>query len=129
MGNPILVAGPVTNAEVNEIQVFAEFQLPKSYCEFVRRYGAAIVGPYPVFGCGASKAMGVMDASVIDVTKRFRADNWPNTDKALVVSTDHAGNAFTLEASGRVNCFDHDCGVSETIFDTFEGFLEWCMSR
>lgn len=127
--DPVLIAGPVADLEIDQIEGFAGFRLPSSYREFVKRYGAAIVGPFPVFGSGASEAMSVRDASVIDVTQRFRSDDWPATEKSLVISMDHAGNAFTMDASGCIYRFDHDSGMGGVIAGSFEGFLQWCLSR
>lgn len=127
-GDPVLVAGPASAEALAAIAAFAGFPLPASYSEFVARYGAAIVGPYPIYGSGVSEAMAAEEASVIGVTQRFRSDRWPGTSEALVISMDHAGNAITLDASGRVQRFDHDDGVEEIISQSFEGFLDWCLS-
>lgn len=126
-GDPVLVAGPVEAVHIDAISAFSGFPLPASYREFLRRYGAAIVGPFPVYGSGAPEAMAARDSSVIDVTRRFRGDGWPGAADALVISMDHAGNAITMDAFGLVSRFDHDTGVSEIISNSFEGFLDWCL--
>ena len=127
--DPVLVAGPASKQDADAIEAFAGFTLPESYREFIARYGAAIVGSYPVYGSGASEAMGSQQRSVIEVTQRFRADAWPHSDEGLVVSMDHAGNAMILDANGRVRRYDHDGGIDEVISDTFESFLEWSLAR
>ena len=128
-GDPVVMAGPALASEIDEIEAFAGFPLPDSYREFVRMYGAAIVGPYPIYGYGASEAMGAKEASVVEVTERFRSDRWPGSAEALVISMDHTGNAITMDASGQVHRFDHDAGVSEVISKSFEQFVDWCLSR
>lgn len=125
---PVLVAGPARQSDFEKIEKFAGFPLPNSYRDFVTRYGGAVVGPYSVFGFGASDAMGANEGSVIDVTNRFRADRWPGSDRTLVVSMDHAGNAIMLGEDGEVVRFDHDSGDTETLARNFESFiLDWCL--
>lgn len=125
---PVLVAGPANPSEFEQIEKFAGFSLPSSYKDFVRRYGGAIVGPYSVYGWGASSAMASNEGSVIDVTNRFRADRWPGSDSAIVVSMDHAGNAIMLNENGEIVRFDHDSGDTEMLAPNFESFiLDWCL--
>lgn len=128
--SPSLVCGPVSAAAVEKIQSYAGFRLPESYRIFVEAYGGAIVGPYSIYGSGASEAMGEYESSVIDMTERFRADNWPGTEGALVISMDHAGNAITLTDTGTIERFDHDYGIMEQRASDFEGFIvDWCLNR
>ena len=125
---PVLVAGPATQQAVRQIEDFVGFPLSDSYRDFVARYGGAIVGPYSVFGSGASNAMAANESSVIEVTNRFRADNWPGSDNALVVSMDHAGNAIMLGEDGKIVCYDHDAGETDILAPTFERFIiDWCL--
>jgi len=125
--HPVLVAGPASNSDVLEIESFAGFVLPADYRTFVERYGAAIVGPYSVFGVGASDAMGDDESSAIQVTEYFRSQQWPGTESNLVISRDHAGNAITLDRQGRVHRYDHDSGSTEELAGSFEGFIKWCL--
>ena len=125
---PMLVAGPVEEAAVNELEAAVGFQLPSDYRAFVMRYGGAIVGAYSIYGVGASDAMGDNESSAMQVTERFRMQKWPGTGSALVVSTDHAGNAITLNAEGRVHRFDHDNGTTEQLAESFEDLIvNWCL--
>ncbi len=125
--HPVLVAGPASAADVSQIEAFAGFSLPADYKIFVERYGGAIVGPYSVFGFGASDAMGDDEFSAIQVTERFRSQQWPWTESHLVISMDHAGNAITLDAQGRVYRYDHDSGSTEELACSFESFIKWCI--
>jgi hypothetical protein len=127
--HPILAAEPVSTSEVDSIEGRAGFLLPRSYREFVQRFGAAIVGPYPVYGKRAAEAMGAAEACVIEITRRFRSDGWPIPACALVISTDHAGNPFTMAADGSVGRFDHDSGNQELVASSFEHFTDWCISH
>jgi len=124
---PMLVAGPPSEADFAALEAAAPFALPADYITFVKRYGGAIVGPYSVFGIGASDAMGKDDSSVTRVTDRFRAQRWPGTESTLVISMDHAGNPITMNAAGHVHLFDHDCGDTHRLGDSFEDFIHWCL--
>jgi len=121
--HPVLVAGPASATEMASLEAFASFPLPADYKDFVSRYGGAIVGPYSVFGYGASDAMGNNESSAIQITKRFRSLKWPGCENTLVISTDHAGNAITLDQQGRVHRYDHDSGTMEQLSVSFEGFV------
>jgi len=127
--HPVLIAGPASEDKVSEIEAFAGFPLPSDYKAFIERYGGAIVGPYSVFGFGASDAMADDESSVIQVTERFRSQRWPGTQEDIVISMDHAGNPITLDRCGHIHRFDHDSGVSENISDSFEGFIKWCLAK
>jgi hypothetical protein len=111
---------------VQDIQDFAGFIVPESYRDFVVRYGSAIVGSYCILGSGVSTAMGANESSVLELTNRFRADNWPGSDDALVISMDLAGNAIMLARDGRIVCFDHDAGETDILAPTFEAFIIDC---
>ena len=93
------------------------------YREFIRRYGGAIVGPYPVFGVRAAEPMGKDDASVTQVTRQFRHKRWPGTEDWAVFSLDHAGNPIGFDKDGKVWISDHDAGVLEVIAPNFEKYL------
>jgi hypothetical protein len=122
-GDPELMAGAPLASDISKIEAFAGFRLPADYRSFVEKYGAAIVGPFSVYGVGASEAMAENDGSVIAVTERFRADGWPSAEGTLVVSMDHAGNAITLDAQGLVHRFDHDSGTTEMLARSFSDFV------
>jgi hypothetical protein len=128
-GDPVLMAGTPLASDISQIEAFAGFPLPGDYRAFVEKYGAAIVGPYSVYGVGASEAMGENESSVIAVTERFRADGWPGTEDTLVVSMDHAGNAITLDAQGFVYRFDHDSGTNEVLAPSFGNFVVKCLAN
>jgi SMI1-KNR4 cell-wall len=120
---PILVSGPASQQSVEKIAAYAGFNLPNSYQFFVRRYGAASVGAYPIFGEGAAHVMGPAEASVCEVTDRFRTQGWPHTSENLVISTDHAGNPIILNKVGQVFRFDHDSGETDMLANSFEAFI------
>ncbi len=125
--DPVLVARAATWEQILEIEEFAQFTLPADYVHFLERYGAAIVGPYSVYGVGASEAMGNDERSIIEVTDRFRRDHWPGVENTLVISMDHAGNAITLDAHGAVRKFDHDAGMETILAPNFAEFVIRCL--
>jgi len=125
--HPVLVAGPASAADVGRIEDFIGFRIPADYKHFVARYGGAIVGPYSIFGYGASDAMGNDEGSVIQVTQHFRSRRWPGAESALVISIDHAGNAITMDQKGCVRRYDHDSGTTEQLAESFEEFVIWCL--
>ncbi|RYD71833.1 MAG: SMI1/KNR4 family protein [Verrucomicrobiaceae bacterium] len=120
---PILVSGPAPAQELLRIEEYAGFDLPADYRIFVERYGGAIVGPYSIYGFGASHAMGNDESSVITTTEHFRSQKWPGTEGGLVISMDHAGNPITLDMNGCVWLHDHDFGSTEKLADSFEDYL------
>jgi hypothetical protein len=122
-GNPVLIAGAPSPSDVDQIEAFAGFPLPCDYRAFVQKYGAAIVGPYSVYGVGTSEAMGATDRSVRTVTEHFRADGWPGSENSLVISTDHAGNPITIDSAGFVYKFDHDLGTTDLLSTSFASFV------
>jgi len=125
--HPVLMAGPASASDVSKIEAYVSFPLPADYRTFVERYGGAIVGPYSVFGFGVSDAMGDDETSAIQVTERFRSQQWPGTESSLVISMDHAGNAITLDPQGHVHRYDHDSGSTEELAGSFENFIKWCL--
>lgn len=121
---PDLVAGPATEQSIDDLEAAVGFPLAGDYKEFVRRFGAGIVGPYAVYGLGRGTAMGKSEDSALRMTKHFRDDKWPCTDRWLIVSTDHGGNPVGLDAAGCVWMFDHDFGGLIHLADSFSDFLE-----
>ncbi|WP_397580915.1 SMI1/KNR4 family protein [Sphingorhabdus sp.] len=125
---PVLVAGPATALEIDRIEQFAEFSLPHTYKEFISRYGGAVVGAYSIFGSGAASAMGADEGSVVDVTKRLRAQQWPGAENSLVISVDLGGNAIMMNGLGQISRFDHDFGATDILANDFGDFiLNFCL--
>jgi hypothetical protein len=118
----MLKAEPVPAAEVTAASATMRLSFPADYSEFLERYGAALVGPFPIFGLRAVEAMG-NEWSVVEVNRRYRADNWPGVQNWLVVSADHSGNPMGIDRDGRVWISDHDLGGISPVGDDFEDFL------
>jgi hypothetical protein len=86
------------------------------------RYGAGIVGPYPIFGVRPVEDMGD-EWSVVELNRRFREERWPGMGSSLVVSVEHAGNPLVVDETGRVLVLDHDLGGVSLVAHSFEDFL------
>jgi SMI1 / KNR4 family (SUKH-1) len=98
------------------------------YAEFVRRFGCAQVGSYPIYGFGTLEVMGHDFADVIALNRHFRQQRWPSLQKWLVFSFDLSGNPIGLDNAGRVWLCDHDHRQIVCIEPSFEAFLRsWCL--
>lgn len=121
---PVLKAGgPVSPQELDDAERRVGVPLPPDYREFVQRYGGAIVGSLPIFGLRNAEAMADRDFSVVDMTKRMRADRWEPTDEWAVISLDLGGNPIGINSAGEVWISDHDFGEVWKLADTFEAFV------
>lgn len=118
---PFKCAGQVDEREIREAEGALGRQFPPDYFEFLKRYGGAIVGPYPVFGLRKAPRMGKA-YSVVEVTNEYRGSGYPFRDW-IIISEDHAGNPIGLAPDGRVYTFDHDFRQTLQIADSFEGYL------
>jgi hypothetical protein len=119
---PFLYGGEVPLEEIDQAAAALGMAFPQDYVEFVRRFGGGIVGPYPIFGLRKVSAMG-RAFSVVLVTTKFRRQQWPGTDKWIIISEDHAGNPIGFDADGKVWISDHDFGQIVQIAASFEDYL------
>jgi hypothetical protein len=103
----------------------ADIGIPFSsdYREFLLEFGAAMVGPYPIYGLRPVVVMGDDSWSVIAMTKRFREDNIPAADGWIVVSSDHSGNPVGMDRDGVIWIHDHDFGGVAQLAKNFEEYL------
>jgi len=120
--SPMLMSGPVPASEVTAASKVIGLGIPDDYAAFLTRYGSAIVGPYPIFGLRQVGPMG-NDWSVVEVTRRFRADRWPGVEGWIVVSRDHGGNPIGLSPAGEVWLSDHEQGGVTWLAASFEEFV------
>lgn len=120
--SPILRAEGVSLSEVADAEREVGVKLAEDYKEFIRRYGGAIVGPYPIFGLRNVEPMG-NGSTLLEVTKSFRRQPWPGVENWAVISTDHCGNPIGLDADGKVWISDHDAGAIQLLAPNFEAYL------
>ncbi|MBO6939856.1 MAG: SMI1/KNR4 family protein [Deltaproteobacteria bacterium] len=119
---PILAADSVSEAEVDALEQQLGVPLPKSYREFVLRFGGAMVGSQPVYGLRTSEVMGV-DDTIAAQTAFFRRTGWELPASAIVISDDGRGNPIWLADDGRVFLTDHDVGDQPLLATSFDAFV------
>lgn len=120
--HPILRGTGATLTQIDAASAEVGRDFPEEYREFLLRYGAGIVGPYPIFGVQPVEPMGD-EWSVVDVNRRYRADRWPGVEDWLIISADHGGNPMGIAGDGRVLVSDHDFGGVAPMAGSFEEFL------
>jgi hypothetical protein len=121
---PTTRAGDVpTSSEIEQAarQIGVPFSL--DYKEFLRRYGGAMAGPYPIFGLRPVEVMDRDLWSVVAVTRHFRSDGVPGCDAWAVISYDHAGNPVGMDQNGAIWMHDHDFGGITPLATNFEEYL------
>lgn len=126
---PNMVAESRPNEEEIE-QAAAELGVPftDDYVEFVREFGGAMVGAYPIFGLRPVSVMGKRRWSVVEITKLYRQRSVPGADDWVVFSEDHAGNPVGFDTNGAVWTHDHDFGGITQLSDSFEQYVrERCL--
>lgn len=110
-----------TVSQVVEAESTLGVAFPDDYREFLVRYGAAMVGPYPIFGLRPVEVMDVDLWSVVEVTRHYHSMDTPI--EWTVFSEDHAGNPVAFDHLGVIWTRDHDFGGTRRIADNFEAFL------
>jgi hypothetical protein len=120
---PVLLGGPVPSSEIDSAEQHVGVKFTSDYREFLERYGGAMVGSLPMLGLRQAEGMADDTFSVVDVTARFRADQWEPTNEWVVISMDLAGNPIGLTSEGEVWVSDHDSGETRRVARTFEEFV------
>lgn len=126
---PVLRAEQAASAsDIATAEDVLSCSFPDSYRKFLARYGAGIVGPFPVFGLRPVAMMGRDHWSVIDLTKEAREQGVPEIADWVVVSEDHAGNVVGFDRQGQIRIYDHDFGGEQLLSKDFEAYLEYCLT-
>ena len=112
-----------SDAEIDEAAQALGVLFDSDYREFVRLYGGAMVGPYPIFGLRPVEVMDDELWAVVTVTERYRETGIAKIAEWYVVSEDHAGNPVGVDAEGKVWTYDHDFGGPAVIASSFEEYL------
>ncbi|MDG2131687.1 MAG: SMI1/KNR4 family protein [Fuerstiella sp.] len=122
--SPVLRASTTpSDTEINEAAQALGVSFDSDYREFVKLYGGAMVGPYPIFGLRPVEVMDDELWSVVTVTARYRETGIADVVGWYVVSEDHAGNPVGIDAEGKVWTYDHDFGGPAIIASSFEEYL------
>jgi hypothetical protein len=111
------------DAEIDEAAQALGVSFDSDYREFVKLYGGAMVGPYPIFGLRPVEVMDDELWSVVTVTERFRDMKLAEIAEWYIVSEDHSGNPVGVDAEGKVWIYDHDFGGPTVIASSFEAYL------
>lgn len=119
---PALKGGEVPFEEIDAASDAIGISFPQEYRDFIRRYGSAIVGSFPIFGLRPIDALG-NQWSVIDTNRYYRRQQWIGVESWLIVSADLSGNPIGIDTQGVVWLSDHDYGSIEELARTFEEFL------
>lgn len=123
LDSPMMRAdGVPTDMEIADASDRLGITFPNDYVEFLRRFGGAMVGPYPVFGLRPVDVMESERWSVVEITELTR-DSLNEAGGWVVFSEDHGGNPIGFDSSGSVTIYDHDFGGSSKIANDFEGYL------
>jgi hypothetical protein len=122
--SPILRAESLPNAaEIDDASSEIGVPFSSDYRDFLLKFGAAMVGPYPIYGVRPVEAMGDDSWSVVAMTKRFREDNVPAANRWVIVSSDHAGNPVGMDRDGAIWIHDHDFGGVAPLAKNFEEYV------
>jgi len=129
--DPVICAGRCGRGELEEASRQLGIEFPPDYCEFVERFGGAVVGSLPLFGVRIPDALGDED-TVVAQTLRARAEKaFALPEDALVISGDGFGNPLALFADGSVWRWDHDgpTVIRRVVAPTFEAFVVSLLDR
>lgn len=122
--SPILRAATLpSEAEIDDASNEIGVPFSTQYREFLLKYGAAMVGPYPIYGLRPVEVMGDDSWSVVAMTKHFRQDNIQAARGWVVVSSDHGGNPVGMDRDGAIWIHDHDFGGVAPLAKSFEEYL------
>jgi SMI1-KNR4 cell-wall len=112
-----------SEAELTEAEGQIGRPFEENYREFLLRYDAAMVGPYPIFGLRPVEVMGTDRWSVVDVTRHYGSLGIPGAGQWVIVSEDQAGNPVGIDAEGTVWIHDHDFGGVARLAGSFEKYV------
>jgi cell wall assembly regulator SMI1 len=126
---PFMKADGVDESEIQVAEEILRVTFSDDYRKFLKRYGGALIGPYPMYGLARAEPMDDRLWSVVAVTQHFRKQLWPGVDSWYVISMDHAGNPVGVNESGAVFTYDHDLGERVQVAERFSDYLEQRLSK
>jgi hypothetical protein len=122
--SPILRAESLPSAvEIDDASREVGVPFSTDYRDFLLTFGAAMVGPSPIYGLRPVEVMGDDSWSVVAMTKQFREDEVPEATGWVIISTDHAGNPVGMDRDGAIWIHDHDFGGAARLAKNFEEYL------
>ena len=124
-----LKSSVVPENEIFDAEKRLNVKFDADYFSFLRRYGGAIVGPYPIFGLRKVMPMDHALWSIVKVTNHYRNEGRLGVDDWYIVSVDHSDNPIGINIDGVVYKSNHDFGVTEIVNNTFEEYLTRCLDE
>lgn len=118
-----LVGGPCSDVEIKIAQDVLGISFSNDYIDFIKTNGGAIIGAFPIFGLKHAEPMDDHLWSVVDVTIKFRNDQWPYASDWYIVSMDHSGNPIGINKDGIALSYDHDKKQLYKVANSFEDLL------
>lgn len=124
--NPIAKGGLHKLENIEHIEKSLKLKLNKSYQEFILKYGGSIVKSIEVYGIFNSELMDEVD--IIELNRSFKEgskdiNNW------FIIGSDYCGNPIGINEKGEVLCNDFDMGGVYIIANSFENYLDECLSE
>jgi hypothetical protein len=120
---PDLQAERVEFVEIEMAALELGVRFPVDYSEYLRRYGSAQLGHYPIFGPRRASPMGRIHGTVVEATRRFRRRAASRSEDWTIFSMDSAGNPVGIDGGGRVWVHNYGTGTTEAIAESFEAYL------
>lgn len=120
---PMMYGQGVGQAMIDQAQEQLNVSFDPAYVQFLRDFGGAMLGAEPLLGLARAPVMGVDSWSVVEVTRRFRADGWKGVDEWYLVSVDTAGNPVGVARDSSVFLSDHHGSGIVQVADDFHDYL------
>ncbi len=124
---PMMKANSIHESEIQNAEKILGASFNEDYRKFIKKYGGAILGAHPIYGLKHASPMDRHLWSVVDVTEKYRKDNWYGIEDWYIISTDHSDNPIGINKHGEVYISDHDFGVVDKIAESFEEYILKCL--
>lgn len=124
----VFAAGPVGASRMAEIERDLGAKLPKTYREFLMRYGRLALPPTEVHGVSGPQ----LGARFMEISLEMKADKWLNDEQIAVVCNERSTVVLNLARQSKndevwVEEFEHPTNPAEaeptSEFETFLDFL------
>lgn len=125
---PMMRGSGVSDGEIQAAEHGLGRAFDPNYREFLRLYGAGMIGAQPVLGLSRVEVLGDDWWNVVHVTRHFWEDEWAGTRAWYIVSTDASGNPIGIDDAGRVWVSDHGTGTIDRLADDFAHWLRDVLS-
>jgi len=125
---PGMRAEGVPQDEIDAASVELGIPFPSDYQQFLRRHGGGHAGSLTVSGLRRWKLAGRDDWSVIALTRRYRDQKYPGSDRWVIFSDDGFGNPVGFDQFGHIWLSDHNSGEFVCLEDSFENWIRrWAL--